>query len=38
MADKGLCLTDSTIFAWFVYSEKTSESYEKVQVLADTKE
>ena len=38
MADKCLCVTESTIFSWFLYSEKTSASYEKMQVLIDIKE
>ena len=37
MANKCLCITDSTISFWFLYSEKTSASCEKIQVLIDTK-
>ena len=37
MANKCLCITDSTIFSWFLYSEKTSASCEKIQGLIDTK-
>ena len=37
MANKCLFITDLTIFSWFLYSEKTSASCEKIQVLIDTK-
>ena len=38
MANKCLCRTDSSIFPWFLYSEKTSASCEKIQRLIDKKE